>query len=238
MVSLSTLLNILFVLQFFCYISSAKVIRPPNHPNYNDAAALAAKTVPPVTIYETTTVLVHARDNLTGHEWVATYWPRVDEFSQLELAGTFNTSLSFNPNLTIWVEYNGITTPPRRVFNETSNLIIPYFVAVVLLDKGKIRDVQYQEGCHNCRSGHCLDNNCGMSRGSGSSDVCNSTDCNIKVFLAWSGRDSSDTPCKSISSTPQNFNEFSTTPLVNFGNSVYNDFIYNWKTKAPNPFDQ
>lgn len=58
---------------------------------------------------------IHARDNITKQEWISTFWPRVDEFSQLTIIGyilsylhpfllslisdTFPTRARFQPQL-------------------------------------------------------------------------------------------------------------------------------------------
>jgi len=234
-------LQLLLSLLLFCTLSpsTGKVIRPSNNPDYNNAASDANGTVQPFTIYQTTTVYVHARDNVTGHEWKATFWPRIDEFSQFELLGTFNNSMIFNPNVTVWVEYQNKTTQPKHVYQNENQLFIPYFTAVVLLDKGRVSDLQWQDGCGNgCRDKYCLDNVCGNFRMDGDTDVCTKIDCNIKVYFAWSGRDASDNACKSIASTPQKFQQYSLTPTANFGTGLWDDIFYKFTSTAPNPIDQ
>jgi len=146
----------------------------------------------------------------------------------------------FNPNLTIWLTLPNTrmnaTLVPKHIYNPVGNIIMPYYVAVVLLSKGVVSSFSWQDGCGSCANGKCIDNSCGISQFSGSTDLCNGTvDCNVKVYLAWSGRDSNDDACKSISSTPDNFNKYSLTPSVNFGTSFYNDFIYQFSSTAPNP---
>jgi len=229
----------LVVLQvWLVQVGHGAVIRPPANPNYNDSAAAAANTTEPFTIYQTTTVIVHAVDNATGHQWKATFYPRIDEFSQLEIPGTFNTSMTFNPNLLIFVEFNGQNLTQKHVYTPDNNLFIPYFTAVVLLNRGNVASFQWQDGCGNCKTGDCLDNSCGIERFSGTTDVCTQTDCNIKVYFAWSGRDALDNACKSINSTPAKFDQYSLTPTVNFGTGLFNDFIYTFTSTAPNPLSQ
>jgi len=236
-------LQLLLALLLFCTLLSpsfGKVIRPSSNPDYNNAASDANNTVQPFTIYQTTTVFVHARDNVTGHEWKATFWPRIDEFSQLELSGSFNNSMIFNPNLTVWVEYQNRTTSPKHVYQNENELVIPYFTAIVLIDQGWVTDLTWQDGCGgSCSNKYCLDNQCGNFRMDGGTDICTKTDCNIKVYFAWSGRDASDTACKSIASTPKKFQKYSfKSTTANFGNGLWDDFIYKFSTTAPNPFDQ
>jgi hypothetical protein len=234
------LVAVLVVLQVWMInVGDGKIIRPSANPNYNDSAAAAANTTQPYTIYQTVTVIVRVNDTATGHQWNATYWPRVDEFSQLELAGTFNNSLSFNPNLIVSVEFQNITiTPWKHIYRNASQLMVPYLTAVVVLSKGFVSGFQWQDGCSNCKSGNCLDNSCGTPRLDGSTDICTKTDCNIKVYLAWIGRDASDNACRSIDSTPASFSQYSLTPTVNFGTGLWNDFIYNFHATAPNPLSE
>lgn len=232
----------LCVVLSFVQPSNAKVIRPSANPDYNNAASDANSTVQPFTIYQTTTVYLHVRDNVTGHEWKATYWPRIDEFSLLEVVGSYNNSMSFNPNVTVWVEYQNRTTTPKRVYQNENQLFIPYFTAVVLLDKGWVTDLQWQDGCSGsagCNPKYCLDDTCGTYRIQSGDDVCDGkVDCNIKVYFAFSGRDASDSACKSIASTPAKFAKYSLTDTRNFGSGVWDDIIYNFKQKAPNPVNE
>jgi len=210
--------------------------------DYTEAPSFANETTQPFTKYDTTTVIVHVRDNVTGHEWKAMYYPRVDEFSQLELAGTFSTSMTFNPNVTLWVEFQNRTTTPKHVFRYADSeaglleVFIPYFVAVVLLDKGYVTDVTWQDGCANgCRDKYCLDDQCGNEH---TNDICDKMNCNLKVFFAYSGRDGADNACRSIASTPERFQQYSLTPTANFGNGLWDDFLSNTVSTAPNPIDQ
>jgi hypothetical protein len=189
------------------------------------------------------TIYVHARDNVTKQQWTATYWPRVDEFSQLHMLNTNFTGMSFNPNLTIWVELKGYneTLPPKRVYNDDEGmeqLVIPYFTALVLLDKGNVTDFQWDDGCDDyCNPNKdCLDDVCGVHRIRKGKDICNGTvDCNIKIYVAWSGRDKDDVRCRSETSSPSNFRQVSVSPVTTLGDGLWDDFVYKFTTNAPDP---
>lgn len=45
-----------------------------------------------VLMENTVNVTVHARDNITKQEWTSIFYPRVDEFSLLELSGNILNS--------------------------------------------------------------------------------------------------------------------------------------------------
>lgn len=106
--------------------------------SYTAAAELANSTLPPYSIYQTSMfnsyysrtnnitaeIKVHAQSALSNHSWSATFWPRVDEFSVLELIFHI-LHLSFryshiwlfipndtlwwrSPNVTVWVEYKNL----------------------------------------------------------------------------------------------------------------------------------
>jgi len=233
--TLNKAILILFVFQLFFSLIFA---RPSSDVNYTNAVNLAAVTHPPYALFDTTTVYLYARDNITNQHWAATFWPRVDEFSQLELTGSFALNYSFNPNLTIWASHMNITLPEKMIYSPVNQLMITYLTAVVLLDNGNVADFSWQDGCSGCTSQYCLDNNCGAFRNAPSNDACNSIDCNIKVYIAWTGRDSSDATCTSISSTPANFEKYSLTPVANFGTGLWGDFISPIKSTAPNPLSQ
>jgi len=217
------------------------ISRPSSDPDYSQAATYANNTKPPYARYDFTTVYVHAKDNVTLQEWTSTFYPRVDEFSQLTVIGTFLQNFTFNPNLTIWVEVKGFVPQagplvPKRVFSpDLNDLVIPYFTVIAVLDKGNVTDYGWDDGCGYCTTDECLDNQCGTHRPAGTTNSCTLTDCDLRVYMAWSGRDKNDTPCKSEASCPSNFRQISTSSVTDFGSNVYNDFIYKFTTNAPNP---
>jgi len=233
----------LFVIIAICILPSyAIVVRPSSNPNYTTAAQAANSTHQPFTIYQTTSIKVHAVDNKTGHAWSSTFWPRVDEFSVLELLNSYNNSFVKNQNLTVFVEYQGFNTSGKPYFmtNEKDKaVIVLYQTVVVLLDKGNVVGVDWQDGCSQCLSEHCVDNTCGTEQMDGDTDLCvDKMDCNIKIYLAWSGRDANDDACRSIASSPASFSQYSLGNIANWGNNLWNDLFFQVSNTAPNPFGQ
>lgn len=241
------LLLFLFILHI-----SLGTARPSDKPNYNDANKTAYDNRPPYIYkrFDTVNIKIHAYDNLTQQSWITDHWPRVDEFSVLTVTGTTSPSgISLNPNVTITIElvgYDNITYTPKHVYStrdteDTSDdIVVPFFTAILLLDNGNVTDFQWDDGCKGyCNPNtQCVDDVCANKRYSRHGDICSSqvnVDCNIKIYLAWSGRDKDDIPCKSMASAPSNFKQVSVSPITTLGSGLWNDFIYRFTTNAPDP---
>lgn len=222
--------------------------RPSDDPDYAKAPEEASKDKAPYAKYDTIEVQLITRDNRTRQEWTSTFFPRVDEFSLLELAGTFERNYSFNPNMTITLRIPSsplLVLTPKRVFSEgvfdeeretrSDPVVVTYWTVLVLLDKGNLTEIAWDDGCSDCSSNDCVDNSCGIKRMKGDTDRCLETNCNMKVYLAWMGRDKKDSACRSVSSMPSNFSKYSFQPVQNFGNGLFDDVIYKFTTNAPNP---
>eukprot|EP01112_Ceratiomyxa_fruticulosa_P005437 TRINITY_DN1605_c0_g1_i1.p1 TRINITY_DN1605_c0_g1~~TRINITY_DN1605_c0_g1_i1.p1 ORF type:complete len:241 (+),score=37.30 TRINITY_DN1605_c0_g1_i1:212-934(+) len=181
--------------------------------------------------YDDMAVYLHTYNWLTGHHQKAAFYPRVDEFTQVEIPGS-DQVLLFNPNLTVWFEVNGYKTDMKHIYDRDKDVFISYWTVVIDLNAGKLNGIQYDEGCKNCHPDQCIDNVCGVGRTKMS---CNDegVDCNVKAYLAWFGHDANNFPCTSINSIPSAFQRYSLTPVENFGNGLYDDFIYRVKNVAP-----
>eukprot|EP01111_Echinosteliopsis_oligospora_P005260 TRINITY_DN1851_c0_g1_i1.p1 TRINITY_DN1851_c0_g1~~TRINITY_DN1851_c0_g1_i1.p1 ORF type:complete len:252 (+),score=50.58 TRINITY_DN1851_c0_g1_i1:151-906(+) len=217
----------------------AAYIRPKKNPVYppiGDSTQEFA-TLPPFIRYQCVEINVYALNEATGHTWKSTFYPRVDEFTQMELPYTAHPLFMFNPNLTVWVEFQGINTTAKHTFDPINNVFIPYMVVMIQLDKGAYTGISWQDGCSQCRDIRCVDLNCGETRDpnvTSTDDICNKVNCNIKFYLAWTGRDANDANLLTASSTPTNFNKYSITPFAKFGNGLWDDFIYNVKSTGQN----
>jgi len=236
-------------------VSVHAVNRPSGTVDYTKSAESAANGGPLYAKYDTIEIHVRAKDNRTKQEWTSKYYPRVDEFSLLELtfSGGITFNYSFNPNLTVWLEFPNrpwvdmSLMKPKRVYTtETTKngegVIIPYFTGLVLLNKGNVTQLAWDGGCGSCGSDVCLDDQCGRKRLDNNVDICfdatKAYNCNIKFYLAWTGRDKEDSKCRSVSSTPNSFKQYSSSPLTNFGNGLFGDVVYRFTQNAPNPVKQ
>eukprot|EP01113_Clastostelium_recurvatum_P021479 TRINITY_DN25457_c0_g1_i1.p1 TRINITY_DN25457_c0_g1~~TRINITY_DN25457_c0_g1_i1.p1 ORF type:complete len:263 (+),score=21.38 TRINITY_DN25457_c0_g1_i1:68-790(+) len=181
--------------------------------------------------YDWVEVEMHFYNNFTGHHQKAMFYPRMDEFSRLQVNGTCPILMT-NPHMYIWMTVHGMSTTWKHVWAENTErlLIMGYFSAVVQLTSGVPTAIQWDDGCQNCLDPdkHCLDNSCGVDY---SKINCNAegVDCNAKVYLAWAGVDSEAYPCKSTNSLPSAFSKYSATTIANFGIGTYDTFIYRVK---------
>lgn len=235
-----------------CIFVSGVASRCVEKPKYGPNAK--KNTDAPFTKCESTAIMkVYAKDNITLQQWETTYWPRVDEFSQMNVVGTYAQGFPFNQNLTVWVELIAnrtsktnvttirLVTEERKVYTEDLEkpVFIPYFTVLILMDKGIPTDMQWDEGCSSCSPDVCINGTtCGTRTNleiEKRNEQCSKIDCNIKVFVAWTGRDKEDGACRSAASMPSKFHQYSVTPLTSFGDNLWDDFFYNWRENAPNP---
>jgi len=175
---------------------------------------------------------LYVRNDATAHEWRSTYYPRVDEFSMLEAFNSSDPFYLLNPNVTIWIEFFNVTTPTRKhVYSLENDVVVTYYTAVVHMSDGVVSKdgIKWDEGCGDCKdpTKYCLDWQCGVDRSS--LGDCSQTDCNIKVYFAWSGTDKDHTSCASVNSIPSAFKHYSLTPAANFGTGLWDDFLYRVK---------
>jgi len=188
-------------------------------------------------IYDQTVAYMNVRNEWTGHEWQAVFWPRVDEYATLEIPYSYE-SFQGNPNITVWVEFHGMNTSQRHY--SKSNLVVGYWTVVIQLNEGQVYSVDWNEGCSECTSSDCIDNNCGVDIGS----YCNANsgyDCEMKVFLAWSGEDGNSKICTSINSIPAAFKTYSAVPTYQFGTGLADNIIYkvqNTGSKIPSDIEK
>jgi len=219
---------LLLVLVFSCIAAGAMPSSTPAYPpqdsTINNSSALSS--------YDTTVVNINLRNNYTEHAWAATFYPRMDEFSSLEIAYSAVDYFMFNPNLTIWFEFRGLESAIKTVYSGPLECFVTYFTIVITLHNGEQQSVDWDDGCSDCSQSTCVDGFCGVKR----SDLpCDQIDCNIKIYLAWSGSDINQRNLTSVDSRPAVFQNFSATPLTNFGTGLWDDAIYKIEQNAPPP---
>eukprot|EP01117_Protostelium_nocturnum_P006365 TRINITY_DN229_c0_g1_i5.p1 TRINITY_DN229_c0_g1~~TRINITY_DN229_c0_g1_i5.p1 ORF type:complete len:253 (-),score=61.15 TRINITY_DN229_c0_g1_i5:193-951(-) len=149
--------------------------------------------------------------------------PRVDEFTILEVEGSGAAYTMKNDGTRdIWISlsfgYNQ-TESPNRYFIKKSNLetnrfnagrFVGSYSAIIQLNRGVIDQIFWDDGCGECTDADCFDGyNCTIDMNANANNCTNISDCNIKVYVVWSGTDANGYNMASISSLPSRFSAFS-----------------------------
>ncbi|KAH3756985.1 hypothetical protein Pelo_11203 [Pelomyxa schiedti] len=200
---------------------------------YNELAnETAIETQTEFKIGDRTLVYLHFRSNATGlgwEYWHGKYFPKVDEFSRMDL---LNTSWAINDtSAEMWVDYGNYTTR-HRLFS-MGDRFVPSWSIVLTYKKGKPQGIAFDGDCDQCIGTWCLNETCTMES---SQKNCNMNDtsalkddpgrCGVKVFLAFDGDDKEGTPMTSTSSLPSRFQRWSVAgALYESVSGFWNDFF-------------
>eukprot|EP00736_Rhodelphis_marinus_P014070 Rmarinus@m.23374 len=126
---------------------------------------------------------------------VTVFRPKVDEFSLLELHSNTSRELRMQNDHqglgTVQVAVGTRMSPPRR-FSYESTKAVGFWTIVVDLKDGEVDSVLWDEGCFTCSDDECLDDNCLLDTCDhldDGADNSNRDQCNVKIYLAWTGTD-------------------------------------------------
>ncbi|KAJ3189406.1 hypothetical protein HDU85_003036 [Gaertneriomyces sp. JEL0708] len=143
----------------------------------------------------TKSIITNADANST-----AIFYPRVDDYSELVIPdswgklvddlsdATFPTiSMTLLSKDKIWV------LPDLQWAIRFNGIIhyVPFRTALAVLDNGNVVDFKWMPTTCTLSTCPCIDNICAV--------VCPNTDCNLKVYVAWTGTDSSGAMMDSVS---------------------------------------
>jgi len=178
--------------------------------------------------YDQMVVYVYVQDEWTRHQWVATFWPRLDEFAMLGVPLSY-ASFGANPNITVWASVYTMNT--TTVHYSLGNSVAASWTLIVNLDNGFPISVNWDAGCSACL-GLCIDNACGVDK----TQYCaTGYNCDMKIYLACSGNATNLVPCTSINSIPSAFNQLSVVPAYQYGLGLVDDVVYSVKNSNPPP---
>jgi len=172
----------------------------------------------------------------------AFYFPKVDQMSQIR--ANFTQDLVNTPGalVRVWLQFglSTIRSESRVILNVTNNQtkLVGSRAAFVVLDKGKPKDIIWDDDCSACHKEFCLDDTC-------SSDTKKFTTscsdpkavkedpyrCGIKILLAWQGTDVSGSDlftCDNLPSKLSKYSSFMSTYDAVAGFSE--DFVKFWSS--------
>jgi len=169
--------------------------------------------------------LLLVNPNGTAHKML--FYPTVDYFTLLDMAATFgyaNTSLftanystthpTDVPNL-LYVQIGNLTSSPMHQSwsaTDGTTLVAPYFQIVINLKAGALSSLSWDTTCAPCSSNLCSPNGiCGVKTSDCDVFSGGSTNCDLKVYVAWSGYDASGRFLFSQDEVLSNFVQYSVT---------------------------
>ncbi|EGC40382.1 hypothetical protein DICPUDRAFT_25267 [Dictyostelium purpureum] len=136
-----------------------------------------------------------------------------------------------------------LTLPPKNIIDVNKNTFVNYFAIVIQLDRGNIIDAIWDgdrlpQICKSCDS--CIDNQCAVNYGDMACDAVfanNGTNngCQVKLMVAFAGRDLNNRPCQSVNKLPSNFQKYSATSIKKIGTGLLSDFFYKINENNNNP---
>jgi hypothetical protein len=156
--------------------------------------------------------------------------PKVDQISLLKPSNftwdNLHTIYSQWKDLRVYLQFgNGtsaIKSSRKRFWS--GNLVVGSFSAYVSLNSGKVTAINWDDGCQECDSDHCLDNVCAFDE-----EKCTGRNCDLKIYLAWIGTDANNIYCTSAGTLPSNFQTFSFGTIFDYAaQAAYNPALTIW----------
>ena len=210
------------------YLTQINTVYPNGTTQWN------GQYLPPYSQYESHPIAIV----IAGSAYVnaTLFYPEVDSLQLLEIYNSYNQSfLSLSASTRIVVEtIGGQISNSRTRINGTCAYVVPFFTLIVDMSNGFIDSVSWQDDCSTCLSeafvysddGAC---NCGVPISScigynasvttstattSQTNFANTTvSCDVQIYIAYSGTDSSGTVLTSASRTIANFRKWSLNSL-------------------------
>jgi len=165
------------------------------------------------------------------------YYSTVDDYSLLEVAvnGSYTETLD---HIDMWFQLefaNKVSSTKRRRYFDGSNLdqnvltdiIVPFWTAIINLKDGIVTEIIWDDGCYGCASDYCIEQTCGINHNKCRAQG-GSSNCDLKVYLAWFGTDKNGRYLTSAGKRLSRFRNYS----VNF---AFNTAVDVAEGAAPDP---
>eukprot|EP00823_Brevimastigomonas_motovehiculus_P003043 TRINITY_DN1825_c3_g1_i1.p1 TRINITY_DN1825_c3_g1~~TRINITY_DN1825_c3_g1_i1.p1 ORF type:complete len:285 (+),score=56.93 TRINITY_DN1825_c3_g1_i1:149-1003(+) len=145
------------------------------------------------------------------------FYPEIDTYSMIDIQQN-NTVRDYFYNMEQWiaVESQGIVSAPRLrqvgdirkgipdPYYPETQLIVPYWVAIIHMTMGKVTSITWDDNCYGCSSSECINNQmCAIPY-----SYCGNQ-CTIKVYVSWEGTDSAGRYLLSSGKVPSRFQRYS-----------------------------
>ncbi|KAJ5072513.1 expp1 protein [Anaeramoeba ignava] len=175
-------------------------------------------------IYDTTSykvgddscVFIHVENST--HETRAIFYPIVDQLSILNIPGS-GCEYGADVNTTVYISINGINSTKVHVYDTQS--FIGSYTVFIKLDQGKVEKLMWDDSlsCSDCNGG-CIDGLCALKVSD--YNKCYDESRDIKVFVAWIGRDSDKRYLTSSNSVPSRFQRYGVSSAISKASEVPN----------------
>ena len=220
------------------YMTSINNLQPNGQPQW------PGQSFPPYSQYDTFPLAVVIAGAATVEASI--FYPYLDELQLLQLMNSYNNSfLSLSASTRIAVEFiGGVISNSRTRINATCAYVVPFFTLIVDLSDGYIDSATWQDDCSTCTAdafvysddGAC---NCGVPIGScigfnatakaavvttsSTNYTATSVSCDLQIYIAFSGTDTSGTVLTSSSRTIANFRKWSLSSVYNSALGFYDN---------------
>jgi hypothetical protein len=156
-------------------------------------------------------------------------------------------------NLTVHVASQSQLSWLRVYWDQDANRLFPFLTAIIDLDNGRVTGIAWDDSCVFCSGGRCVENtydfdgNSADERRSGApskgcyfvseecntiqADASNEVDCNVLLYVVWTG---TDVDGKAMQSSANRFSNFSPAKLQDRAKSLLPDLPS--LPDIPNPF--
>jgi len=177
--------------------------------------------------------------------WRNLYFPKVDQFT--ELRSNFTQSLVELPNISVrvWLQFPAfkVRSESRIMLKRYSDsdsvydLLVGCRAITVVMDKGVVTDMYWDDSCSGCSAEYCLEDSC-SSKIEDLRPMCHDKDalaedpfhCGLKIYIAWIGTDSDGKSLNSYTSVPSRFEKYSfISSAYDAASGFTSDFISFWK---------
>lgn len=148
------------------------------------------------------------------------YYPYVDEFSLLEISRSFNSSVTMFTatdrtianNTVIFLQIGSVKSDTRTYsYSDASGIyVVPFLTAIVHVTSGIVTDITWDSGCYSCSSDACAQGICAVPIDE-CDDFATGTNCDVKVYLSWTGTDSNSRYLTSSAAVLSNFEAYGIT---------------------------
>lgn len=103
-------------------------------------------------------------------------------------------------------------------------MIVPFWTAIITVADGIVQSIDWDTDCSLCSTAYCLDGVCAIDP-SQCSVFGGTTDCDVKIYVAWGGSDSSQTPLQSTNMRLSQFRRWSFAGAFNAASNWYTNSL-------------
>eukprot|EP01105_Mastigella_eilhardi_P005280 TRINITY_DN17022_c0_g1_i1.p1 TRINITY_DN17022_c0_g1~~TRINITY_DN17022_c0_g1_i1.p1 ORF type:complete len:227 (+),score=70.58 TRINITY_DN17022_c0_g1_i1:48-728(+) len=159
------------------------------------------------------------------------YFPKIDEFSMLEILNS--SRWMKNKNVQVWLAWGNKFVTTKKHFSDGKRFVGSWS-AVVNFKKGKPQEIVWAGSCDECTPQLCVDDACTVKDPGDCHDPKELKKdpgrCGMKIYLAFYGEDKQGHTMTSDGSLPERFQKYSfTMKMYEAAAGFWDDWAPDWK---------